>query len=277
MAMSQAGVNNWPIHQTRLLISTSVLIRFPRRHPVWNVLVVALVPPVLLFDWNWLSVDQGTLRYVDHGQPVALNVNASSFDPAVQATERPVDPDDILPAGSFDGSRLQKIDAAVDLDAKQLKVPNALPLESLRVSLRLNDSVSKLAPFDFGFAGGTIASNIVLDACDPILKTEAKLDFRGIRLDRLMPDKKQIAQGAGLMGASIQLSGAGNSIADAAGNANGRLSATASLFAVDTAQTQILGTGGFDLVRKRFDISVSLKSKPEPKRMGILSLRWCRC
>ena len=237
---------------------------------------------------------------------------------AATATARAADPDHILPSGSFDGSRLQKIDAEVDFEAKQLKVPVALPLESLRVSLRLNDSVLKLSPFDFGFAGGNIASNIVLDAREPILKTEAKVDFRGIRLDRLMPGKKQIAQGAGLMGASVQLSGTGNSIADAAAKANGRVSATvskgrvsnlldaasglnggkilallvagdktiqincggvafdikdgkgtSSMFVIDTEQTQILGTGGFDLANERFDMTVS----PKPKQMGILSLR----
>jgi uncharacterized protein involved in outer membrane biogenesis len=251
------------------------------------------------------------------GKPVASQAGTQTKTMA-KATARAVDPDHILPAGSFDGSRLQKIDAEVDLEAKQLKVPNALPLESLRVSLRLNDSVLKLAPFDFGFAGGTIASNIVLDARDPILKTEAKVDFRGIRVDRLVPDKKQIAQGAGLVGASIQLSGSGNSIADAAAKANGRIAATvsngrvsnlldaasglnggkiltllasgdksiqincggvafnvkdgqgtSSLFVVDTEQTQILGTGGFDLAQERFDMTIS----PKPKRMGILSLR----
>ena len=133
-----------------------------------------------------------------------------------------------------------------------------------------------------------------------------------------MPGKKQIAQGAGLMGASVQLSGTGNSIADAAANANGRLSATvskgrvsnlldaasglnggkilallvsgdktiqincggvafdikdgkgtSSMFVIDTEQTQILGTGGFDLANERFDMTVS----PKPKQMGILSLR----
>jgi len=251
------------------------------------------------------------------GKPVASQADTNTRV-AAKTTERAGDPNHILPAGSFDGSRLQKIDAEVNLEAKQLKVPNSLPLESLHASLRLNDSVLKLMPFDFGFAGGTIASNIVLDARNPILKTEAKVDFRGIRMDRLVPDKKQIAQGAGLVGASIQLSGIGNSIADAAAKANGRISATVSngrisnlldavsglnggkilallvsgdktiqincggvafdvkngqgttsLFVVDTEQTQILGTGGFDLAHERFDMTIS----PKPKRMGILSLR----
>lgn len=41
------------------------------------------------------------------------------------------------------------------------------------------------------------------------------------------------------------------------------------MIAIDTEQTQILGTGTFDLARERFDVLV----EPRPKRPGILSLR----
>ena len=252
------------------------------------------------------------------GKPKASQGQTATRSAAV-AQQHAVDPNHILPSGSFDGSRLQKIDAEVDYQAAQVKASIALPLESLRVSMRLKDSVLKLMPLDFGFAGGTIASNVTLDAREPTLKTEAKVDFRGIRVDRLIPaGKTRLAQGAGLMGASIQLQGAGDSIADAAAKANGRVSATisngrvsnlldaisglnggkvlallmagdktiqvncggvafdvkngkgtASLFVVDTEQTQILGSGGFDLAQERFDLTIT----PKPKRVGILSLR----
>lgn len=239
--------------------------------------------------------------------------------PAAKAAERAGDPGHILPAGSFEGSRLQKIDAEVDLEAGKLEVPHALPLESLRASLRLHDAVLKLAPLDFGFAGGTIASQVTLDAREPTLKSELQANFRRIRVDRLMPSSKEaIAKGAGLLGATIQLKGSGNSIADAAARSDGRISAaiaggrisnlldaasglnggkvlrllaggdktidvncggmafdvkdgqgTSTLFVVDTEQTQILGSGTFDLAHERFDMTV----QPKPKHMGILSLR----
>jgi uncharacterized protein involved in outer membrane biogenesis len=38
---------------------------------------------------------------------------------------------------------------------------------------------------------------------------------------------------------------------------------------VHTEQTQLLGTGGFDLAHETFDMEVA----PKPKRKGILSLR----
>ena len=44
---------------------------------------------------------------------------------------------------------------------------------------------------------------------------------------------------------------------------------TASLFVVDTEQTQITGVGGFDFEQERF----AMKIEPKPKKPGILSLR----
>jgi len=238
--------------------------------------------------------------------------------PTATAKQKAVDPDHLLPAGSFDGSKLQKIDAEVDLHATRLQVPKGLPLESLKASLRLNDAVMTLAPVDFGFAGGTIAGRAKLDARAPIIKSDVEIDLQGIQLGQFVPEDSAIAKGAGRAGGTLRLSGVGNSIADAAAKANGRIATTivngrisnlldaasglnigkvltllaggdkdivincggavfdvkggrgqASLFVVDTEQTQVLGDGWFDLGTERFDLTVA----PKPKHMGLLSLR----
>lgn len=232
--------------------------------------------------------------------------------------EKAIDPNHVLPAGTFDGSRLQKIDAEVDLVATKLVVPDALPLESLNASLRLHDAMLKVAPLDFGFAGGTIASRVTLDAREPTLKSDVRIDLQRIRVDKLVPDSPVVAKGAGRVGATLQLKGTGNSIADAAAKADGHIAATvvngrisnlldaasglnggkvlallaggdkdivircggvafdvkggrgrSTLFLIDTEQTQVLGSGGFDLENERFDITVA----PKPKEVGLLSLR----
>ncbi|RZL95844.1 MAG: AsmA family protein [Variovorax sp.] len=224
----------------------------------------------------------------------------------------------VLPAGRFDGSRLQKIDAEVDFVATKLVVPEALPLESLKASLRLRDARLKVDPLDFGFAGGTIASKVALDARTPTIQSDVQIDLQRVRIDKLAPDPSTIAKGAGRVGGTLRLKGAGNSIADAAAKADGRISATvvngrisnlldaasglnggkvlallaggdkdivircggvnfdiaggrgkSTLFVVDTEQTQVLGTGGFDLEHERFDITIA----PKPKDFGLLSLR----
>lgn len=251
------------------------------------------------------------------GKPKVSQAESGSR-PAAKAKDKAVDPDHILPAGSFDGSRLQKIDADVDFEAARLEVPNALPLESLQASLRLQDSVLRLAPLNFGFAGGTIASDIELDARQPTISSKVKVNLQRIQLARLLPKQETIARGAGQLGGTLQLQGAGDSIADAAAHANGSIKLAVSqgrisnlldalsglnggkalqvlltgdktiavncggvafdvrdgqgastLMVVDTEQTQILGSGRFDLARERFDVTLT----PQPKSMGILSLR----
>ncbi|MEJ8852766.1 AsmA family protein [Variovorax rhizosphaerae] len=251
------------------------------------------------------------------GKP-AVSQGETSTRPAAKEKERTIDPDHILPAGTFDGSRLQKIDAEVDFSAAKLVVPQALPLETLKASLRLHDSMLKVEPLDFGFAGGTIAARVAMDAREPTLKTDLQVDLQRVRVDQLVPDSKTIAKGAGRVGATLRLKGTGNSIADAAAKADGRIAATvvngqisnlldaasglnggkvltllvggdkdivincggvafdvaggrgkSTLFVVDTEQTQVLGTGSFDLEHERFDMTVA----PKPKEMGLLSLR----
>lgn len=201
---------------------------------------------------------------------------------------------------------------------RKLVVPQALPLESLNASLRLHDAMLTVAPLDFGFAGGTIASRVALDAREPTLKSDVQIDLQRIRVAQLVPDSPSIAKGAGRVGATLHLTGTGNSIADAAAKANGRIAATvvngrvsnllnaasglnggkvlallaggdkdivirrggvvfdvkagrgtSSLILLDTEQTQVRGSGGFDLENERFDITVA----PEPKEFGLLSLR----
>ena len=146
--------------------------------------------------------------------------------PTAKTRQDRVDPTHLLPSGTFDGSRLQKIDAEVDLTATRLNVPESLPLDSLKASLRLHDAIMKVAPVDFGFAGGKIAARATLDARAPIIKSDVEIDLQGIQLAQFVPDNQTIAKGAGRAGATLRLSGAGNSIADAAAKADGRIATT---------------------------------------------------
>lgn len=251
------------------------------------------------------------------GKP-AVSQAATQERATAKAAEDAVDPNHVLPAGKFDGSRLQKIDADVDYQAARLEVPSTLPLESFRFSLRLHDSVLKMAPLEFGFAGGTIASNVMLDARQPTLSSEIQVNFKRIQIAKLVPDQEKLAQGAGQLGGVVKLKGRGNSIADAAAKADGTIQLAvadgrisnlidavsglnggkviqlliggdktiavncggvafdvvggqgkSTLMVIDTEQTQILGTGTFDLAQERFAIRV----EPMPKKPGILSLR----
>lgn len=134
--------------------------------------------------------------------------------------------DGILPTGKFEGGRLRAIDADVDYSAADLKAPTALPVEDMQFKFALHDGVAKLQPLRFGFAGGAIVANVTIDARDERrLRSELKADFRGLKVARIVPDSPRLAQGAGTIGAQINLRGTGDSIADAAATANGDLAA----------------------------------------------------
>ena len=49
---------------------------------------------------------------------------------------------------------MRVIDAKVTLDAKKLEAHVAVPVDSLSFNLDLDDGIMKLAPVDFGIAGG---------------------------------------------------------------------------------------------------------------------------
>jgi uncharacterized protein involved in outer membrane biogenesis len=225
----------------------------------------------------------------------------------------------VLPAGRFDPERLRAIDADVRVWAHRVKGVATVPLQDFDGTLRLRDAVLQLDSLKLGAAGGTLVASATLDARQGgTLRSQVQTELRRLHLDQLVPNDSKLAKGAGLVNLSATLSGSGNSIADAAAKADGRIAITvsegrvsnlldaasgmaigrvlrllatgdreitlncgatvfdvhegqgrSSLFVVDTAQTQVLGSGQFDLAQERFTLDV----EPKPKRAGLLSLR----
>ena len=64
--------------------------------------------------------------------------------------------DKVLPRMPFSTRRWAEMDADVRLEAKQVRRPKQLPLETLSAHLLLKEGVLRLQPLDFGFAGGKI-------------------------------------------------------------------------------------------------------------------------
>ncbi|MBC7437809.1 MAG: AsmA family protein [Bdellovibrionales bacterium] len=151
----------------------------------------------------------------------------------------------VLPSGKFEGGRLKAIDAEVSYSAASLKAPSALPVESMKFSFSLHDAVARLTPLEFGFAGGRIVSDITIDARqEKTLRSEFNVDFRNIKVAKLFPTMPNIAKGVGELGAQIRLKGTGNSIADAAANADGSVSAAIANGRISNLIDAIAGLNG---------------------------------
>lgn len=195
------------------------------------------------------------IRLADLGPLIGIRTRESLDEPrATQAdtstraeaalTERRRNGERILPAGSFEGSRLQAIDAEVTLEAKRLKAMTDLPFEDMRAVLELHDAVLKLVPLELGFAGGTIISRIMLDARQPTIKASIQTDARRLQLVQLVPENPKFAKAAGTVGGRIDLRGAGNSIADMAAKSNGNLSAVVAGGRISNLQDALSGLNG---------------------------------
>ena len=133
----------------------------------------------------------------------------------------------VLPAGRFDPARLRVIDAEVRLRAQRVKGIATFPLENFDGTVQLRDAVLKLDALKLGAAGGAVVARATLDARrGDALHSEVQADVRRLRLEHLVPATSPLAKGSGVVNVSATLTGDGNSIADAAAKADGRIAAT---------------------------------------------------
>jgi len=150
----------------------------------------------------------------------------------------------LLPTGKFEGGRLKAIDAEARLSAKRVKSPDKLEVQNVEASLRLKDGILKLDPFDVDFAGGRILSVIDLDARQPTLAARTEVRLERLQLAKLLPQSPKLAQSQGMLDARLVLKGTGNSIADVAAKADGRIGATLDLAQISNLLDAASGLNG---------------------------------
>lgn len=128
----------------------------------------------------------------------------------------------VLPNEEFKLDKLRSMDADVKLHAQHINAPS-LPLEAMTAHLFVDDGVLRLDPLDFKVAGGEISSRIRLDARKDTIASSAKITAHGLSLPKLFPDAKLTDDSAGRVGASIDLSGSGNSVARMLATSDGQV------------------------------------------------------
>ncbi len=97
-----------------------------------------------------------------------------------------------------------------------------VPLDDMTADLDIVNGNIALHPLSFGIGGGRVASQIALSPAAAGLHTKADVDFQRIPLDRLLVSTG-VARGAGAIGGKLVLEGAGRSLAQILGHANGEL------------------------------------------------------
>ena len=130
----------------------------------------------------------------------------------------------MFPRSALSAERIKSIDAHVTVTARKLKSAAMPALESVKFSADLDDGILNVKPIDLGVAGGHAIGAIPLDAQREPASSRVALDFRGIRLEQLLPTLESKGVSSGSVSANVQLSGRGNSIAAIVGNGTGSMS-----------------------------------------------------
>lgn len=126
----------------------------------------------------------------------------------------------VLPDAPLDIERLARFDADVRFRAQAVKnIP--VPISPVDLTVDLKQSVLKLAPFRFGFSGGTANAAVVIDARTRPVRTSYDVKMSDMSLDQLMArlGLKEVASGK--VRARIRLEGAGDSVRESLATSNG--------------------------------------------------------
>ncbi|MGE8318304.1 MAG: AsmA family protein [Comamonas sp.] len=130
-------------------------------------------------------------------------------------------PDSVLPRMELAVERWKHMDAQVSLAADKIIRPEALPLEKLDMTVKLDNGVMRIDPLNFGLAEGTLAMPVVVDGQRKPVRTEVHAKVRGLKLAALFPTVERTRKSLGELDGSIQLAGSGDSVAAMLGSANG--------------------------------------------------------
>jgi uncharacterized protein involved in outer membrane biogenesis len=127
----------------------------------------------------------------------------------------------LLPDTPFNLEKLNSLDANVQFKGEQIKT--RLPLDHLATHLILKGGVLTLQPLTFGVASGQVAGNVKLDARGNRIRSWADIEMQHLLLQRLMPATRYTKPAEGTLGGRVKLTATGNSLAQMASNADGKI------------------------------------------------------
>lgn len=166
----------------------------------------------------------------ERGRPVlratlrSESADLADFDAVASPAAEQAGSERLFPQGALGAERLQAIDAHVSIIARRLRSAAVPALESLKITVDLDDGILNVKPIALGLAGGHASGAITLDAKRKPPSAQMALDFRGMQLDRLLPTLASKRVSSGSVKANVKLSGRGNSLSAIAGSATGSMS-----------------------------------------------------
>jgi uncharacterized protein involved in outer membrane biogenesis len=198
--------------------------------------------PRPLFEANLTSkiLDLDDLGTIVGAPPKTGPGQTASPEQVAQAAEQRA-VDRVMPRMSFQTQRWKDMDADVRLTAKQVRRPKQLALEGFNTHLVLKGSVMSLDPFNFGFAGGKVASKINVDGRKKPSEGTIDIDAQGLQLSKLFPTSNTMSEALGTLYGHGKLSGQGESVGDLLATADGKLAVAVDGGRVSALLVELLG------------------------------------
>ena len=155
------------------------------------------------------------------GAPVRTDGKESASKEQRQYAQAYSRRDRVLPDAPLDLKRVRAVDAKLTFRGKKVDA-GPMPFDDVLLKLDLQNSVLKLAPLSFGFAGGKLDYYVTIDARRDEIPATHDIRLRAAQLDKLLAKAGLENAGKGRFDGRIELKTSGNTIAAAAASADGR-------------------------------------------------------
>jgi hypothetical protein len=117
--------------------------------------------------------------------------------------------------------RLRAMNMDVSLDAKRVIAPSYLPVQSLTTRVQVENGRAIVRPLDIGFGGGKVAGELSVDAANADPTSRVNLRFENVELAAFFRGSRFFDTTDGRLRGRIALGGAGRSLAQVMGSADG--------------------------------------------------------
>ena len=154
------------------------------------------------------------------GAPPDTNETASAEQKKVAAQLE--QKDELFPDMPLNVNLLDVMDMEVTLDAKKVRAENYLPVEALSGTVTVRGGKAVVKPLKIAIAGGSLEGAMSLDSSQKPSVAAADIKMRNVDLKAFFKGSQFFDTTEGKIGADVDISGQGKSLADVMGTSNGK-------------------------------------------------------
>ena len=130
--------------------------------------------------------------------------------------------DELFPDVPLNVNKLDVMDMEVTLDAKKVSAENYLPVQALAGTVTVRGGKATVKPLKIALAGGSLEGAMSLDSNQKPSVAAADIKLRNVDLKAFFKGSQFFDTTEGKIGADVDISGQGKSLAEVMGTSNGK-------------------------------------------------------